>query len=394
MQTQLWPPVVDPKTLTRQVWDAQTAQGLPGMGRALALYRVLLGQLPLEAVRGDVVLPRSRFLRQPDLTLAYPTFVGSHSDDWWLHGNAVHLVTSRDSYGFPATVRYFPAALWSISEDPDDPGRAVYYLRGMEVPARDVVHVQRGVDPSAPYRGMGVVEQHVKALDRAGLEEEAERQNLRTGGVPSVAVIAPQKELTEVELNEAAQAWDEKFGGATRRPGIFPNGTEVKPLSWSPNDQQMTLARQLTLTDVANIMNLDPYWLGAPGSSHKYQSPAPMFTALLRTALEGPLRIFEEVWGRAWLPYGTEARFRRVELTRGTLAEMVTIGATAVPGGLMTTNEWRAFAGLPRVDDPRADELKFPAEVPPALAAADDDTPPEQDPEQDPEDDDDTEEQA
>jgi hypothetical protein len=32
------PAWVDPKALSRQVWDAQTAKSIPGLGRALGIY--------------------------------------------------------------------------------------------------------------------------------------------------------------------------------------------------------------------------------------------------------------------------------------------------------------------------------------------------------------------
>lgn len=352
---QLWPPVVDPSTLRRQVWDAETARSLPGISRILSLYGGLISQMPLSAVRGTDTLPTPRFLQQPDPELVVSTFVSSHVEDYWLHGNAIHLVTVRDAYGYPAAVRYFPASWWQIWQDPTT-SETHYFLQGRHVPIENVVHIQRGTDPAAPGRGVGIVEQHLRTLDRAGLQEEYERNTLRGSGVPSVAVIAPQDKISQTEADELGDEWDKRFNGPVRRPGIFPHGTEIKPLSWSPEDQQLVLARQLTATDLANLANLDPYWLGAPGSSHTYRSAGSMFVALLRTALEPVLRPIEQTWSDRWFPYGRHVRFDRVGLTRDDLATMVATGATAVNNGLMSVNEWRAMQGLPPFDTPDADE--------------------------------------
>jgi portal protein len=336
--TQLFPAVVDPKTLSRQVWGVESARSIPGVGRALSLYGGLIGQMPLDDYRGVVPLPRPRLLAQPDLELDRPTFVSAQVEDYLLHGNAACLVTARGVDGWPAAVRYYPAHRWH--QGPES-GPVAWYLDGRPVDEHDVVHVQRGVDPMFPRRGMGVVEQHIRSLDRAALQEESEREALTNGQVPSVAVITPQVEPEEGDLDAAAEKWEEKFRGPGRRPGFFPKDTQVIPLSWSPNDQQATLARQLTLTDVSNCFNLDSYWLGAPGGSHTYKSAGPLFLIMLRTALNGVIGPFEGVWSQSWLPYGREVRFDRQAVLADDLNTMVNTLTKATGRPVMTVDEAR-----------------------------------------------------
>jgi hypothetical protein len=365
MSSQIWPPVVDPSTLTRQVWDSVTAMGIPSVGRALELYGGLLGQCVLDLYRGDLLLERPTLLQLPDPNLrALSTFIRVHAQDYLVHGNALHLVTARGADGWPASVRWFPAEQWSL-DDPNltpDPG---YYLNGIRVPRReDVVHVQWGAAPGQPYRGWGIVERHMKALDRAGLEEAAEAANLAHGGVPSVAVITPQSQPTEKELDDAGVSWETKFQGPGRRPGIFPKGTVVVPLSFSPQAQEASLARQMTLIDVANILNLDPYWLGHPGSSHNYKSPGPMFLTLQRTSLEPVMTDLESVWSLMWVPYGKRVRLDRNQLTRDDFASSIVTLALAVEKRLMTREEARVYLGWS--PEPRVGSFDKPA----AAAAA------------------------
>lgn len=344
---QLWPPVIDPATLTRQVWDSVTASALPAVGRAMGLYGGLISQCSLDQYRGPVPVPRTALVARPDAALkARSIFVRVHVEDYLKHGNALHLVTARDrNTGWPLAVRWFPAEQWSI--DATFPGNPDYYLNGKKVARReDVVHVQWGAAPGQPWRGWGIVERHLATLNRAGLEEAAESEGLSHGSVPSVAVIAPQKNLTETELDEAAVAWDEKFSGPGRRPGIFPAGTSVVPLSFSPQAQEATLARQMTLVDMANLLNLDPYWVGGQSSSHTYKSPGPMFLVLQRTALEPVMGDLESVWGLAWSPPDLELRFDRNQLTRDDFASSVTTVLAAMAGKLLTREEGRVYLGL------------------------------------------------
>lgn len=372
----LWPPVVEPKTLTTWVRDDQTVAAIPGMARGLQLYGTLMGQMPLDQVKdGTPVLPRPGILAQPDPLLSRFNFVDSSQRDWWLHGNTCSLVVARNSRGLPSAVKYFPAHAWSVPfNEPEK-----YYLHGKAVDAYDVVHVQRGVDPSNPRRGLGVVEQHLRSLERIGLQETYEADALSKAGVPSVAVIAPQKDLTQDQANAAGDAWIEKYSGQ-RRPAILPNGTQVQTLSWNPSDQELVTARQLSLTDLANLMNLDAFWLGAPNSSHQYKSAGPMFTTLIKTSLARVLTPFEDVWSRIFSPYGSEVRFDRLELTRDDFASEVTTGVQAVNAGLMTVDEWRIRMGLPPVGTPETTTLRVPTAAPaaqpdpePAPAPTDDD---------------------
>jgi HK97 family phage portal protein len=367
---QLWPPVDVPSTLTRQVWDADTARTIPGVGRALGIYQ-LIGQCPMDDFRGIAPLSRPRLLERPDPDRSRPHFVKAHVEDYLLHGNACHLVTARDAHRLPAASRWFPAHQWSLTEED---GAVVYWLNGRRVNPRDVVHVQRGSDPTFPGRGVGVVEQHVRALNRVGLQEAGEAENLRGRGMPGVAIITPQKEPKEADLDAAANKWAERYEGTANRPAFLPNGTQVIPLAWSPNDQQMTEARKLSLVDVANIFNLDAYWLGAPGSSHTYRSVGPLFVALLRTSLESVLAELEDVWSNAWLPHGRRVRFDRAALSADDLSSMIATAEKAYAAKLWTWVETRTFLGLdPTVPEPAAPAAPAPAPAAPPVVEPDED---------------------
>lgn len=364
--SQLWPPV-EPRFLTRQVWDSQTARSIPALGRALGIYTIPaqcdLLHVRRPAPRGGQLVdgPPPRILQRPDPDMALPTYLAAHFEDWLLHGNACHLITSRNAEGYPATTAFFPAHAWGIQEDPDT-AQPIYTLNGRQVPRRDVVHTRRGVDPRFRHRGIGVVEQYLETLNRAGLQSAAESANLTNRGMPSVVVIKPNSEHDPVKDDQVAQKWAERFAGAEPKPGIFPKGTEVKPLSWNPSDQQLVQARGMTVKDIANLTNLDGYWLGAEGSSHTYRSPQPMFLTLLRTTLNNMLRVFEDDWSFAWMPYGRGVQVDRLEMLRDDLQTMVNTFARGRDAGLFPdVNEARTYMGFRELSE---DELP---QVPPQL---------------------------
>jgi hypothetical protein len=121
----------------------------------------------------------------------------------------------------------------------------------------------------------------------------------------------------------------------------------VIPLAWSPTDTQLAEARRMSLVDVANMFNLDGYWLGAPVAGMTYRTAGPQYQQVLRTSLEPVLADFEDVWSDAWLPRGTGIRFDRSQLLREDLAVSVTAATQAVGAGIATIPEGRVMIGLP-----------------------------------------------
>lgn len=330
------------------VWDAQSVRRIPGVGRALAIYAGMLKQVPMDAWRGVQALPRPRLLDRPDPDNARSWFVQNNVEDYWLNGNAISLVTARGADGWPAACAWLPAQWCHVRWAPGQP--VDYYLSGQKLPRGDVIHVKRGADRFYPVRGVGVVEEYVRSLDRMALEEEYERDALANGAVPSVAVIAPNPSIGDEEVAQAKVDWLEKYAGPRREPAILPGGTQVIPLGWSPSDNEMIEARKMSLVDIANIFNLDGYWVGAPAGSMTYRSPGPLYLNLLRTSLEPVMSDFEDVWSFAWLPRGQLARFDRQMLLRDDMATTVTSLVAATGGPFMSTEEARQYMALPVVD--------------------------------------------
>lgn len=371
--SQLYPAVMDPRTLSRQVWDVRSARRIPGVGRALDLICGLMSQMTLDQYAGIMPLPRPALLEQPDPDMDLATFVAVQVEDWLLQGNAAHLVTARyrDS-GWPAAAKWFPASQWHVDVES---GRKRWWLNGREVADGDVVHVQNGANPMTPWIGMGVVEKYIYELDRIATQTERERVDTRDGQVPSVAVIVPQKEPEQGDLDEAAERWEDKFGDpyAGRKPVFLPNGTSVTPLGWNPQEGQAAELRKLALQDTANMFNLDGNWLGAPNGSHNYKSPGPLFLQLVRTTLGRIIVPFEQTWSAYWLPRGRRVTFDREAIQADDFSTMVATLTKAAGRPVMTVNEGRTRLKLAPVEG--GDELATapaPAEPQPADEPNDD----------------------
>jgi len=331
------------------VFDVPSARHIPAVARALQLFSGLVKQMPIDAYRGyQRVAPTPRLCQRPDPDRAGSWFVHVSVEDYLLFGNAISLVTARGADGWPLSAVWLPADWVYIIWQPWAPESALTYTYlGTELPLGDVIHVRRGADHTMPVRGVGVVEEFLGTLDRVAMEEEYERGALAGGAVPSVAVVTPQASLTQDVADDAKDAWLAKFSGPQREPVILPNGTQVIPLAWSPTDTQLSEARKLSLVDVANMFNLDGYWLGAPVAGMTYRTAGPQYMQVLRTSLEPLLADFEDVWSSAWLPRGTNIRFRRSQLLRDDLSVSMTAAVAGYGAGIMTQAEARVEVGLP-----------------------------------------------
>ena len=359
------------------VYDTLSALHVPAVTRAVDLYSGLVKQCPLGAFRGpDQLDPTPSLVQQPDPDRGTTWFVQVSVEDYLLMGNAISYITRRGADGWPLSVQWLPALWVYVQWTPWAETAVNYFYLGNQLNPPDVIHVRRGADRTYPVRGVGVIEQHLSSLDRMAMQEEYERGALEGGAVPSVAVITPQAQITQPVADDAKARWADKFAGPQREPVFLPAGTQVVPLGWSPSDAQLTEARRLSLLDVANMFNLDGYWLGAPNASMTYRTAAPMYQQILRTSLEPVMVDFEDIWSQAWLPRGTRIEFDRRPLLREDLATSMQAAQLGYTAGFVTLQEARQLNSLPA--EPEGDFKPAPPPPPPAIPAPapDDQQPP------------------
>lgn len=345
---------------------ASQMKSIPAIGRGLSLIQSMCMQMPMDAKRGDVLLPRPRLLEQPDPSRDRAWLIGMQVEDYLVHGNAAHLITSRDATGWPASVMHLPAALVDLVVDAD--GVVSYWYAGHELPRGEVVHVPRGADPVSIWRGIGVLEQYMGPLSRIQKQGRYEESVLDGAAVPSVVVTTNNDKPSQEAMDAASERWMEKFGGPVRKPLFLPAGSTAVPLSWSPADSQLVEARQLSLTDAANILNMDAFWVGGGMSSGlTYRSPGPMWLNFLRQTAAPIIEQFELAWSQAWLPRGQRITFDRRVVLAEDMGTAVSWVSRAVDKGLITLSEARKALGY-SVEIP--DELQ-PRPVPAALVVDD-----------------------
>lgn len=324
--------------------------GLPAVTRAVGLLSGLIRQMPMDVWRGSEQLPRPALVDRPDPTpgSVRSWWVGQHVEDLLMHGNAVHVITSRDEItGLPTSALWVPAESVGITQSGWNPldGGIQYWLNGYRLPTQDVVHVRRKADRLFPRRGVGVVEEHLGTFGKLHRQELFEQDAYSQSGVPSVAVVTPNSDMSQAEADAAKTSWMEKF--ARREPVILPSGTKVTPLAWSPTDSQMVEAHEMSLGDVALMFNLDGAWLGAPTKGMTYKSIGPLFLGLVRETIDPITDDLEQTWSDAWLMPGQKVKFDKNEILSEDIASEVAWISAAVEAKLLDLEEGRARLGYP-----------------------------------------------
>lgn len=184
----------------------------------------------------------------------------------FVHGNAYWIKTRSDG-GRVNGLWWVPASL--IEPMPDDNNDRVfishyrYTVNGEEyhLHPRNVVHFRQGIDPSNPRKGLsrwGALWREVFTDEEASSFTATLLRNL---GVPGV-IIAPANTtttstLSRFEPESVKQTFMEKFSGDRRgEPLVLTTPTEVKVLSWSPNEMNLRELRRIPEERISAVIGV------------------------------------------------------------------------------------------------------------------------------------------
>lgn len=313
--------------------------------------------MPLALWSGNQkVDPTPLFLQRPDPEVDYPTMMNAVCWDYWLHGNAILYETVHDEFGLPLAASWLPAERVNCWKEPT--GRVWYEFAGTILKTEHVRHIKRRLDPWRPWRGIGAIEQHMRAFAKISDQQAYESQLYRDSAVPSVAVTAGNPDMTQEEAEAAKESWKSKFSGPVREPVILPAGSTVEPLAWSPHDAQMVEAQKMSRGDVADVFDLDRFYMGVTDGSFNYKTVATMSRALIQDTLGEHMRAFEAVLTDGWCLPGRRILLDISAVVVDDFDSIISWVKPAVESGLMTDDEGRERLGLPPFTDEQRAQVR------------------------------------
>lgn len=182
----------------------------------------------------------------------------------FVRGNA-YWFKVRDDEGLVQQLWWVPERMVEPRWPEDDPsvfiGWYEYTVNGevYRVRPRDVIHFRQGLDPLNPRKGLS---RFGALLREIFTDEEASAFTaslLRNLGVPGV-ILAPANTSTgptRTDPEKVKQTFMEKFGGDGRgEPMVLTSPTEVKVLSWSPEQMNLRELRRIPEERISSVLGV------------------------------------------------------------------------------------------------------------------------------------------
>lgn len=324
------------------------AVGLPAFYRGLQIKSNLISTLPAHVVGTDgKSLPDMSDLpmvKQPNPAERRMLTISKMVISLLLRGEILVVLDNFievEDGALPASIVVVDPAMASRSSD-----GTRWDIAGKRYPADQVLWATLFVLPGQS-RGLSVIDIFQRLLNGELVMQDFQRKFYYDGAMPTIVATVKRPDVSEEQLSKWKISFMEKVA-ARREPVFLPGDLELTPLSLNNKDAQFLESRQFSLTDMANILGLPPYFLGASGSSNVYSNIVDQRRDLIDVYLRGELRLLEDCFTQL-IPSPLSWKFDPSDFLRldpKAMADMLNIAA-----GWMTLNEVRAMQGLDPLPD-------------------------------------------
>ncbi len=340
--------------------------GHPGAWRAALLISDLLGSLPWHAYSdGPDSVPVRRspappLLERPAGREPRVATLSSWALDYLWHGNAIGVITARDSGGEGVSALPVPVRQVHVKRiEPNDnlasiPVGAPGYLVGRTwYHPDDVIHIKGPCEPGA-LRGMGVIENHMSTLRLA--EDQDRQAAAATGaGIPTGVLNVESPDVEETEIIDAKTKW--KRAQATRDIAVLTPAIRFEALAWNPTEAQLIEARRFTLQTWALIFGVPMRYLGAENSSRTYSNVETEGIEMLRWYMNGHVARFEAAFAAQLRP-GTTVKANLDSVLRTDTLTRYQAHEIGIRAGFLARDEARSLENRPPLTPAQKADLK------------------------------------
>jgi hypothetical protein len=321
---------------------------VPAFTKALKVYTHTISAFPLKEYIGKDQVVARYFLTQPDPVTTYGSIMTRTVTDLLTRDVAYWHITARSWDGFPSAIEYMPYDQISFTPSADAsmevfPALGQIYWNGVYVPMRDIIRFD-GDGLGGWLRTMASAVNTAAALEAACL---------RYAEYPSPNVILKNSgaDLPASVVDDLLTAWEE---ARTSRSTAYLNSTISTESvgGFSPNDMQLTEARNASAIAIARQANLDAMWLNAStqGANLTYQNRVDMYRLLLDLSLTPVMRfISERLSMNDVTPRGHSVDFDTSVFLKANNSEITNLISTLRPLEVITVDEARDLLDLPDI---------------------------------------------
>jgi hypothetical protein len=185
---------------------------------------------------------------------------------------------------------------------------------------------------------------------RTALALEQASSTIANSPLPSTVLKSTGIDLDDADAQSLLEAWER--ARRTRSTAYLSSAVDMQAVGWNASEMQLVEARAHAASEMARLLNLDGYWVGAQaaGSSLTYQNRQELNQSLLDLTVLPVLRVIEQGLS-GFLSDGSTrhiVRFDVAAFTRAELAERVAALTAYVTAGILTIDEARAHEPLIR----------------------------------------------
>lgn len=317
--------------------------------RCLSLIKGISAGLPLEMYderTNAEIEDAPEWLTQPDPRMARGVQIGATIQDLALYGLAYwEVLETYPGTDKPSRFAYVNYTRVMPQYDRNATIVAYYTVDGNRRPDSGVgsLITFQGLDEGALYRGKVVLR---RAYDLQLAAQTYAQSPSPTGVIKNNGADLPPGEVAGL-LNQWKNA---RKRGAV---GYLSAQLEWQASSYSP--VEMALNEQIDNADsqIAQLFNLDPYWVNAQKSSMTYSNVRDVNRQLYQTTLRYYLDPIEQRLNFPDIGFpGFDIRFSLDEFLRADPLERITVIEKMVQNGIITTDEARGMEDLaPRGED-------------------------------------------
>jgi HK97 family phage portal protein len=338
--------------------DETSTLSVPGIWRAVTLISDAIGGLPFHAYRSEeYVDPQPNILVKPVATETRMETVSAMVASLIIHGNYIAILGEPGLNGYPDS--FYPVACHRVQVRREN-GELVYRIENRDYTAAEVLHI-KGFSMPGEHVGYGILSAQRQAIGGAVAVNTYAQRYFDGGAQPTGIIYSSNPDLSQEEADQLKAAWLRQYGGTKRTPAVLNESTKFQQLSDNAKDAQLLETRQFSLTEIANMIGLPAYYLGAPNSSRTYSNVSEENLQLVRWSLMPYIQRIEQRMTE-YLPRGQYAKMNVDALLRPDTKSRYEAHKIALDSGFLTLDEVRELENREPLAETVSEE-PIPAEV-------------------------------
>lgn len=312
---------------------------LPAVKRARDLIAGSLGGLPLTVIDTENLTRVNDLLEQPEQGVARSVTLTWTVEDLLFEGVAYWHVTERGFDGYPRFVRRIDPRRVDV-----DPDTGEVRIAGRLVNAADLIQFHSPNDPLL-VAGARAIRTCLR-LDAAAATA--------ADGTPPTTYFTPSDGADPADDDDVVQLLNDwQSARRTRATAYVPAALQLHSLGWSPEQLQMSEARQHATLEIARVSGVDPEELGVSTTSRTYANSQDRRRAFLDFCLGGYRAAIEDRLSMGDVTKrGYRVRFDLSDFLRSDDLTRMQTYALALQVGATTPDEIRAAERKPALPAP------------------------------------------